>query len=149
MWFTFKLAFCIFITWHLIKWRFTLWRTRRRRRNRARVKQLTPPQAVERMTITPKPNPNPVMILANDNTPPPIKPSLIVVQSTTPQASPPKQSKHKRHNKKMINEVTSALVNLGMTKRKAKQHVQQCYDDMNNTPSLTELLTYSIKSLST
>ena len=148
MWFTFKLAFCIFITWHLIKWRFTLWRTRRRRRNRARVKQLTPSQAVERMTT--KPNPNPVVIPVNDNVPPPpSEPNLIVVQSTTPQALPPKQNKPKQHNKKMINEVTSALINLGMTKRKAKQHVQQCYDDMNNTPSLTELLTYSIKSLST
>ena len=81
-------------------------------------------------------------VAANDRIPAPTP----VTNDATPASKP---RKTKSRNNKMIDEVTSAMVNLGMAKRKAKQHVQQCYDDMNNTPTLTELLTHSIKSLST
>jgi hypothetical protein len=141
MWVTFKSAFCIFISWHFIKWRFTLWSNRRRRRNKAKVKQLTPGQAVERMTA----KLDTVIITANDNTVPPVTPAPPAPQQRTTPPAP----QAKRRNSKMINEVTSAMVNLGMAKRKAKQHVQQCYDNMNGKPSLNALLVYSIKSLST
>jgi hypothetical protein len=119
--------------WHFVKWRFMLWSTRRRRRNKARTKQLKPSQTAESI-IT---NTNAVMMTANDNT------ALSVPQVTTLPVLKPK-----RRNNKIINDVTSAMINLGMAKRKAKQHVQQCYDNMNGNPSLNELLTYSIKSLS-
>ncbi len=145
MWITFKTAFCAFMLWSFIKWRFTLWRTKRRRRNKVIVKPITPGEAMDRMNI--KPDINPVVILANDNAPAPAKPDLVAVQPITTQA--PVQQQTKARNNKMINEVTSAMVNLGMAKRKAKQHVQQCYDNMQGAPSLTDLLTYSIRSLST
>lgn len=144
MWFTFKIAFAAFMALHFIKWRFTLWRTKRRRRNRVTVKPLSPGEAAQRMK--PKPRTHNTILIANDNTPSPPKPDLVAVTPTTQQ--PPAQPRAQR-NTKLINDVTSALINLGMTKRKAKQHVQQCYDNMNGKPSLNGLLTYSIKSLST
>ena len=140
MWITFKYTLFALLLWQFIAWRVTLYRNKRRRRNKVKVKQVVPD----------KPKPDTVMIGANDNkrndltkyVPTTVPDTPHVANDATPGTQP-----LARRNDKMINQVISAMVNLGMAKRKAKQHVNDCYDNMTGKITLEDLLTYSIKSL--
>ena len=136
MWFTFKLTFATLMIWHFIKWRVSV----RRYKRRVISTPLTPGEAVERMTPKAnKPgNDNQLIKYVPIETPAPQQ----IANDTTPPA--PQRA---RRDDKVIDDVISALRNLGMTKAKAKRHANLCYDKLNQ-PSLNELLTYSIKSLS-